>query len=240
MAYQSSKDESKILKYIYIVESVVNKMAINVRQGLERDDYISIGVIGLMDALDKFDESQNIPFEKYARWRIKGTIYDELRKNGVISRSRMDKLDAMYSAKSALQQELLREPTDIEVAAYLEIDVANLHSLYETVHYLSQSYLEETLFLNDDEYSLIDLVEDKKAENPQLKLEDDELKGDLVTAIDMLNDREKIILDLYYTKELPLKEISEILEISISRVSQIHGKCLLKLRKNITEINGAV
>lgn len=220
-----------------IVESVVNKVAINARQGLERDDYISIGVIGLMDALEKYDESQNIPFEKYARWRIRGTIYDELRKNGVISRSRMDKLDSMYAARATLQQELLREPTDVEISAYLEIDVADLHSLYETVHYLSQSYLEETLFLNDDEYSLIELIEDRKAENPQLILEEAETKEDLVKAIDTLSEREKIILDLYYTKELPLKEISQILEISISRVSQIHGKCLLKLRKTMTELN---
>lgn len=237
MGYRASRDESKILKYMPIVESIVNKMSINARQGLDRDDYISIGVIGLMDALDKYDESHNIPFEKYARWRIKGAIYDELRKNGIISRGRMDKLDTMYSAKAALQQKLLREPTDMEISRYLRIDIAELHSLYETIHYLSQSYLEETLFLNDDEYSLIELIEDKKAENPQARIEEEETKQDLVRALDTLSERERIILDMYYAKELPLKEISEILEISISRVSQIHGKSLIKLRKTIQEYN---
>lgn len=231
-----ARDENQILKYLPLVENIVDRMIINNRQSLEKDDYIMLGTIGLIDALDKFDPSHNIPFEHYAKWRIRGAIYDELRKNGSISRSRMDKLNAMYEAKSMLQQQLLREPTDLEISEHLNINIEELHSIYETIHYLSQSFLEETLFVNDDECTLAEIIADDRAPNPQEILDNSERKAELVRAIDYLSEREKILLNLYYKEEIPLKAIAEILEISISRVSQIHGKILLKLREFLKEL----
>lgn len=225
------KDETQIIKYLPLVENIVDRMVINNRQGMERDDYITLGVIGLMEALEKFNPSLNVSFEHYAKWRIKGAIYDELRKSGSISRSRMDKLNEMYQAKTILQQELMKEPDDTEICKYMGISMKELHSIYETVHYLSYSFLEETLFIKDDEYTLMELIEDKDAISPEKNVEDGELKSQLIRVIDQLTEKEKIVLDLYYNKELPLKEISAVLDVSISRVSQIHGKIIIKLRK---------
>lgn len=228
------KDEKQIIKYLPLVQSIVDKMVINYRQGMERDDYITLGVIGLIEALDKFDPSLNVSFEHYAKWRIKGAIYDELRRSGSISRNRMDKLNQMYKAKSNLQQELMREPTDQEICEHMEISIKDLHGIYETVHYLSYSFLEETLVVNHDEYTLMELIEDKEAISPQKKIEDEELKHLLNQSIQKLTEKEQIVLNLYYKEELPLKEIALILEVSISRVSQIHGKLLLKLKDIMT------
>lgn len=224
------KDEKQIIKYLPLVQSIVDKMNINFRQGMERDDYITLGVIGLMEALDKFNPSLNVSFEHYAKWRIKGAIYDELRKSGSISRNRMDKLNQMYQAKNYLQQELMREPTDEDVCKYMDISMKDLHAIYETAHFLSYTFLEETLVIKDDEYTLIELIEDKEAINPQEKIESEDLNRLLAHSIEKLSEKEQIILNLYYKEELPLKEIALILDVSISRVSQIHGKILLKLR----------
>lgn len=234
-----ARDEGQILKYLPLVENIVDRMIINSRQSMEKDDYVAMGIIGLIDALDKYDPSHNIPFEHYAKWRIKGAIYDELRKNGNISRNRMDKLNAMYEAKSLLQQQLLREPTDAEISDYLKIDLEELHAIYETIHYLSQSFLEETLFVNDDECTLAEIIADDRAPNPEKIMDDSEMKAELAEAIEHLSEREKILLSLYYKEELPLKAIAEILNISISRVSQIHGKILLKLRELLTKSQGS-
>ncbi len=225
-----TKDENQIMQYLPLVERIVDKININSRQGLEREDYINLGIIGLMEAMDKYNPSLNASFEHYAKWRIKGAIYDELRKNGSISRSRMDKLNEMYKIRSLLQQELMREPSDQEICSYMDIDIRELQIIYETAYYLSYTFLEETLFVNDDEYSLKELIEDKTAIDPSGKILEEELKDQLVCAIDHLTEKEQIVLDLYYNKELPLKEIAAILDVSISRVSQIHGKTIIKLR----------
>ncbi len=234
----SIKDEKQIIKYLPLVQSIVDKMIINFRQGMERDDYITLGVIGLMEALDKYNPSLNVSFEHYAKWRIKGAIYDELRKSGSISRNRMDKLNQMYKAKTHLQQELMREPTDQDICEYLEISIKELHGIYETAHYLSYTFLEETLVIKDDEYTLMELIEDKEAISPQEKMEEEELKMQLSQSIEKLSEKEQIILNLYYKEELPLKEIALVLDVSISRVSQIHGKLLLKLRNIMQNSKG--
>lgn len=232
-----TKDENQIMQYLPLVEKIVDKMSINTRQGLEREDYINLGIIGLMEAIDKYNPSLNTSFEHYAKWRIKGAIYDELRKNGSISRSRMDKLNEMYKIRSLLQQELMREPSDKEISSYMDIELKELQRIYETAYYLSYTFLEETLFLKDDEYTLKELIEDKTAIDPSGMMVEEELKNQLIDAIDMLTEKEQIILDLYYNKELPLKEIAAVLDVSISRVSQIHGKIIIKLR-NLMEREG--
>lgn len=233
----STKDE-KIIKYLPLVENIVDKMAINPRQGMEREDYITLGIIGLMEALDKFNPSLNISFEHYAKWRIKGAIYDELRKTGSISRSRMDKLNAMYKAKRLLQQELMREPADQEICSYMNISNKELQNIYETAYHLSYTFLEETLFVKDEEYTIKEMLQDKNAVDPQTIMEKEELKTQLTESINQLSEKEQIVLDLYYKQELTLKEIAAVLEVSISRVSQIHGKIILKLRSLLEAMQG--
>ncbi|HKL10415.1 MAG TPA: FliA/WhiG family RNA polymerase sigma factor [Clostridia bacterium] len=231
-----SKREEDILRYLPLVQSVVDRMGIRNKQNMERDDLVNMGIIGLMDAMSKYDASQKIPFEHYAKWRIRGTILDELRKNGLVSRDRMGKVNRLYDAVKNLQQQLLREPSDDEIRSYLGIGIEKLHEIYQTVHFLSQYSLEGALFKGDQqEYSLKDILVDEKAEDPVESFEKDEKSFMLTNAIKGLKEREKLILNLYYFEELPLKDIAVILGVSISRVSQIHGKSLIKLRNRISK-----
>jgi len=201
--------EAEIIKYLPLVERVVQRLSIKTAD-YESGDLYNIGVIGLMDALRKFDPSKKVPFESYAVIRIKGAIIDEVRKHAKISRYKMAAVNQFYQARQELEQSLKREATDTEICKQLGINQSQLADIYESLHYLASVSLEDTL-----------VAEEKRTA--------------LVACIKKLGEREQIILSLYYTEELTLKEIAEILEISIPRVSQIHGKTIAKLRTLIEE-----
>lgn len=236
MSYAYSQKDNLIIKYLPLVKKVIAR--IEVKNNInDQDDLLSIGVLGLMDAIDRYDKSKNVPFEAYASMRIKGTVLDELRKTGVVSRDKIDKLNQYYSAKETLENKLNRTPSESEIAKELGIGNKQLSKIHETVHYLSSYSLESTLLTYDGcNYSLIDIVNDEKSKTPEEIVIKQEQRQVLSKAIDVLNEREKIILNLYYVEELSLKEIAYILDISIPRVSQIHGKILIKLKDRIKSI----
>lgn len=235
MLYKEKDQDRLIIEYLPLVKQVVGKINSKNSQ-YEEDDLINIGVIGLMDALSKYDPKKKVPFEAYARLRIRGSIIDELRKAGPVSRNKIDKLNEYYRAKEELENELKRSPSEIEICKRLGIDKYELSKLHETVHYLSSVSLDSLLFAkNDEDGNLLDILEDRKFNTPEEELINKEKKKALVKAIDKLDKREKTILKLYYIESLTLKEISYILDISIPRVSQIHGKILLKLRDFMEE-----
>jgi len=148
----------------------------------------------------------------------------------------MGKVNLLYDSVRILQQRLMREPEDWEICKHMEINMDRLHEIHQTVHFLSQYSLEGALFGGDQqEYSLKDILVDEKAQDPLEFVETNEKSYALTNAIEGLKEREKLILNLYYFEELPLKDIAAILEVSLSRVSQIHGKALVKLRKRISE-----
>lgn len=223
--------EEAILAHMPLIRKVVNRLNVKSRD-YEVEDLVNIGVIGLMDAMDRYDESKKVPFESYAYVRIKGTIIDEVRKTSKVPRSRMSKLNDFYKAKEELTQRLQRIPTDEEICDELSITDKQLKDIHETVHSLASVSLDEVLFQDSDsDASLIDLLENEEEEGVEDKLLAKEQLVYLDQAIKKLNDREQTILQLYYTEELPLKEIAYIFDISVPRVSQIHGKALLKLRE---------
>lgn len=230
MLYKGNDQNELIIEYLPLVKRIVGKMNSKNNQ-YEEDDLINIGVIGLMDALSKFDPKKKVPFEAYASLRIRGTIIDELRKAGPVSRNRIDKLNEYYRAKEDLENKLLRSPKEWEICKALDIKEGELSKLHETVHYLSSVSLEDIIFSQEGEDSnLLHVLEDKTIDTPEEEMIKKENKKSLIQAIERLEKREKIILNLYYVEELTLKEIGHILDISIPRVSQIHGKILLKLK----------
>ncbi len=232
MSYRNK--ENQIVKYIPLVQKIVDSSFANYSGEFDRDDLISIGFIGLMDALERYDTSKNTSFETYARWRVKGAIYDELRVRGKVSRTKMDKVNKLYDAVVKLQQKLMREPTDLELIKYLDITNVDLNKIYASIHHLSGYSLDKIIFYKiDQEYTLKDIIEDRDAENPEEILENEERKNILGYAIKSLKEREQVLLNLLYFEELPVKDIAEILEISSSRVSQLHGKILIKLKNSI-------
>lgn len=231
MSYSRTElDQDLVVKHLPLVRKIAGR--IDPGEGdMDRDDLFSVGVMGLMDAVKKFDASKGVPFEAYATLRIKGNIIDEMRKSGRVSRDRIAKLNRYYSAKEKLEQNLKRTPDEEEILHELGIGDKELKKLHETVHYLSRISFQTTLFHKDGkELNLADLIKDDKISSPEENFLKKENRHLLKEAIDTLNDREKIILNLYYVEELMLREIADIMEISIPRVSQIHGKIILKLR----------
>lgn len=234
MCYEKSQKDNLIMKYLPLVKKIADKIEVKGNR-YEKDDLVSLGVIGLLDAIDKYDYKKNVPFEAYATLRIRGAIIDEFRKSGRVSRDRIYKLNEYYRAKEELENKLMRTPEELEICQELGIDSKELYKIHETVHYLSDISLESVVFSEKgSEVQLIDLVKDEHVLLPEEHIIKSEQESLLKDAISSLKEREQIILNLYYTEELSLKEIAYILGISIPRVSQIHGKILLKLRHYIS------
>ena len=238
MLVEHKNRDNFIIKHLPLVKKVVGRIETN-NNMFESDDLVSIGVIGLMDAIEKYDYSKNVPFEAYATLRIRGTVIDELRRSGRVSRDKIDKLNRYYEAKEKLENEMMKTPDEIEVCNELGLNDVQLAKIHETIHYLSSYSLESTLFTKDgDDFSLMDTIKDESIISSDDKLINDEKSQALIKAIDRLKERERIILSLYYVEELSLKEIAYTLNISIPRVSQVHGKVLSKLRTSIEDILG--
>ena len=232
--------DNLIMKHLPLVRKVVGRIDCT-DNAMDQDDLFSIGVMGLMDAIDRFDSSKSVPFEAYATLRIKGTVIDELRKTGRVSRDKIDKLNQYYQTKEELERTLMRTPDEKEVIEELGLDQKQVSKLHETVHYLSTMSLESTIYTKDGEgFSLMDFIEDRESGTPEERAMDKEMSSILAEAITILGEREQTILNLYYVESLSLKEIAYILDVSVPRVSQLHGKILLKLREyieNLTEVN---
>lgn len=232
MAYNTEEDKQNlILEHLPLVKNVVGRIDSG-HSGYDPEDLVNIGIIGLIDAIDKFDASKSVPFEAYARIRIRGSVIDELRRSGPVSRNRMDKLNKYYRAKKELEDKHLRSVTEKEICAELGIGKEELSTIHETVHYLANVSLDSVIYSEEGEDTeLIDLLEDKSAELPHEIFEDNEMKEALAKAITHLNEKEQILLNLYYVEELTMKEIGYVLGVSVPRVSQMHGQVVIKLRK---------
>lgn len=223
----------EILKYIPLVERAARNVKVKSHE-YELEDLVSIGFIGLMDAMERFDSGKNVPFENYAYIRIKGSIIDEVRKNGKVPRSQIQKLNAYYNAKEQLEAELKRTPTEQEICIKLDITQKQLRGIHQTVLALSNISLNELLFKEDSEgLSRIDLIEDDNLVSSEDMMLQEEEEVYLHEAIKKLTEREQLVLQLYYKEELQLKEIAKILDVSVPRVSQINSKAILKLREYI-------
>lgn len=235
MTYYETDREQEILRYLPLVEKVVNGLDIK-RRDYERSDLINMGVIGLMDALNRFDKSKKVPFEGYAYIRIKGAILDEVRKTSKVSRSRIQKLNDFYKVKEKLEKTLMRTPNDQEICAELEIGDKELAKIHETVHQLASVSLEDVLFTEEGhDVEVLDILEDKQAVQSEELLLEKERKALLAESIKRLGEREQQILQMIYVDELSLKEIAYVYDLSVPRISQIHGKTIVKLKSYMKE-----
>ncbi len=232
--YEQAREE-EILNYLPLVERVVKRISVK-SLDYDYDDLFNIGVIGLMDAIKKFDTTKKVPFESYAAIRIRGTVLDEIRRNAKLSRYKMGIVNHYYLVKEELAQRFKREATDVEICQEMQIDAKQLGEIYESVHYLSSLSLESTLFHQENGgMELKDTLVDGNNEDAEKKIIAAEKEQVLTDAIAQLAEREQIILNLYYKEELTLKEIAAVLDISTARTSQIHGKIISKLKLKIME-----
>lgn len=223
-------------QYIPLVKYIASRIIMGKTKYVEYEDLVSYGMIGLMDAFNKFDESKGMKFSTYAAIRIKGSMIDELRKNSPISKGAMDKLNKYNEAVETLQNKLLREPLQSEIAKEMEITVSELSKIENYINYISVVSLESLMFSDDDDIALIGKIEDKKVVGPEKSLEKKEMLEYLSNAIDLLREKDRLIITLYYYEKLTLKEIGKILEVSESRVCQLHSKAIINLRKMLKKM----
>ena len=230
--------ERLILHYAPLVKYVAGRVGVGLPPNIEQADLVSYGIFGLIDAIEKFDINRAIKFETYAISRIKGAIIDELRSIDWIPRSIRSKAREVERAYAALEARLHRTPTEAEVAAELSINLEDLHQIFSQVSFVNVVALDELLNVNGekgDKVSLVDTLEDTKAEDPVLAFESEETKYLLAKAINTLPEREKIVVTLYYYEGLTLAEIGQVLGVTESRICQMHTKAVLQLRSKIAD-----
>lgn len=228
-----TRNDEEILKYMPLVERAARNVKVKSHE-YDMADLVNIGFIGLMDAMEKFDDSKNVPFENYAYIRVKGSIIDEVRKNGKVPRSQIQKLNAYYKAKEELEAEYKRTPSELEICSKMGITEKQLSGIHQTVLALSNISLNELLFDEDsDGLTRIDTIEDEDWVSSEEMMLQEEEEMYLHEAIKQLTEREQLVLQLYYKEELQLKEIAEILDVSVPRISQINSKAIMKLREYI-------
>jgi RNA polymerase sigma factor FliA len=228
---RGARDEL-VVRYAPLVKYVIGRMAISLPAAMDSDDVLSAGTVGLLHAIDRFDPEQGVRFETYALQRIRGAIIDTIRSLSPLSRGAGRRARLLDETTALLAQRLGRAPTQDELARELGVDQQELgRMLLESAHVIVS--LDGANGSGDDEgevQSLRDLLHDPDEAATDEVVEENELVERLSSAIDSLPPRDRLVLNLYYHEELTLKEISRVIEVSESRVSQIHTAAVMKLR----------
>jgi RNA polymerase sigma factor for flagellar operon FliA len=221
-----------ITEYLPYVKRIVHRIAVHLPSTIDIDDLMNVGVIGLIQAVDRYDPSRDNKFMTYAVFRIKGAVLSELRSRDFLSRSNRRKIRDLENACLKLEQKLGREVDDVEVANELGVDV---EQVYRTKQMSSISFIsfEELGFSSRDEKEklLSYLVDNDDDAMTLTRLK--ELKEALARAIENLPEKERLVISLYYIEELTMKETGKVLNITESRVSQIHSQAILRLRAKL-------
>lgn len=232
------KKEAALSKYAPLVKYVVDRLSLHLPKSVERDDLISAAIIGLFDALEKYDASKGTKFETYAIWRIRGAILDELRSLDWASRSIRRKARNVEEVARDLGQRLGRAASEEEVAEALNLSPTELSRLLDEVHGTALLSLSKSVS-NDEEQDFIqleDIVDDPAHKDALEIMETDESREVLLETIDHLPEQQRLVVALYYYEEMTLKEIGEALHISESRVSQIHTRAVKTLKARLGRV----
>lgn len=229
---KSSKIREKlILEYAGLVKIVAGRLGMYLGYTVEYDDLVGYGIFGLIDAIDKFELSKGVKFETYASLRIRGAIIDQIRKMDWIPRTIRQKQKKIETAMQELERELGRTPNSEELAEYLEVTVEEVEQMISQANLSSLISLDEYLEQGSDVYTEPSVR--PRFDQPEQVVDRQETKRILAEAIDKLTEKEQKVIALYYFEELTLKEISNVLEVSESRVSQLHTKALKKMKERL-------
>ncbi len=227
-----------IEQYLGLVKYVVNKLKINLPPSIQHEDLIQIGVIGLSEAIERYDSSLGIKFETYAIPRIKGCIIDEIRKIDWVPRSLRNKKSLITKKMLEFDQKHSGNYCDADVAKSLDINIKKLNKWQKQIHLFNVTSLDRPIAENEGN-NLYDVVEDNSIETYEDQIERQEMKSLLLSAINKLPEKSRLAITLYYYEKLNFKEIAEVLHISESRVSQIHSQTIRNLKNNISKMVSA-
>lgn len=226
-----------IMEYAPLIRFIAQKIAVRLPSNIELDDLISAGVIGLMDAIEKYDPSRDNKFKTYAEFRIRGAILDELRSQDWIPRSIRDKAKVIDRKLIQLESELGRVVSEEEMAKALGVSLEEYHDLLSQTRPVSLLSIDESPTFSDyDKKSILNILEGCKLANPFNQLNIKAVKTIVAGAMEELPERQKMVLSLYYYEELSLKEIGQVLRVTESRVSQLHAQAVQRLRAKLSEV----
>lgn len=223
--------EQLIIAYAQVVKLVAGRLSMYLGHNVEYDDLVSYGIFGLIDAIDKFDSTKNVKFETYASLRIRGAILDQIRKMDWIPRTVRQRQRKIDEAMKNIEMRTGKTATDEELAEELGVSAEELLSW--------QSQLKVTNLVSLNEFEELGQepafspVAKNRFAQPEEVVEEAELKKKLIESLELLTEKERMVIELYYYEDLTLKEISRVLEVSESRISQLHTKALMKMRKKM-------
>ncbi len=230
--------ENLIIHYSQLVKLVAGRLSMYLGYNVEYEDLVSYGIFGLIDAIDKYDMEKNVKFETYASLRIRGAILDQIRKMDWIPRTVRQRQRKMDEAIKSIEMRTGKPASEEELAVELEI------STDELLNWQSQCKVTNVISLNEFEEQgpepSADVHRSSHFAQPQDVIEGNELKDTLVAALELLTEKERQVIQFYYYEELTLKEISRILDVSESRVSQLHTKALVKMKKKMGPYMGVL
>jgi RNA polymerase sigma factor for flagellar operon FliA len=228
------KREDLIMQYAPLVKNIVGRLAAKLPiDSADKEDLVNVGIMGLMFALEKFDKNRNVQFETYASFRIRGAVLDELRAKDWVPRATRSKDNKLEKAMEVLKKKLGRAPTEDEIARELDISLEDYFKLLDEAKYISLISTEDLPPDYLERFSSEDIMEEISSGNPLNLLMNMETKDKLKNAIDDLPQKEKLVLSLYYYEELTMKETGRVMDLTESRVCQLHAQAVLRLRSMV-------
>jgi RNA polymerase sigma factor FliA len=240
----AAEREKMIESHLSLVDFLVDRMMTQVPAFVNRDDIRSAALMGLMDASNRFDPRRGVLFKTFAERRIRGAIFDEVRRMDWFSRTLREKQSRLSKVTEDLGKRLGRAPEDPEVAEELDMSLDDFRELQLQVSQLGTISLHESVDDDDSGKTFIDNLEDTKQASVQERMEANELTGELTAYLEQLSEKERLVVALIYYEELSQKEISDVLELSEGRISQLHaqalGKLKIKMKRSINALRSEV
>lgn len=241
--YQEKQDaiaqENLIKQYGHLVEQMANRLSHSIPQHvISRDDLIGFGYIGLLEAIKKFDYTKGYQFETFGLWRIKGAMFDAIRKMDWVPRGLRDKAKQVNSAIRQLEQTLMRAPSEEELSKYLEMSLDDVHQSMSVLSISTLLSLDEPVQSADEEgkqVSRLDLLGEQQSRLEDHQLQKTEFQNIISSCIDKMPEKERLVITLLYYEELSQVEIAEVLNLTKGRISQIHSKAILRIRQALEE-----
>ena len=240
-AYSINRDEAAreklILNYLPLVKQLVGRLAVRLPSGIGYEDLEGYGVIGLIESVQKFNPAKGVSFETFAYRRIRGAMIDEVRKQYWVPRTLWQKLQTVNAEKERLRKIHGDSVSDEQVAASMNITIAELNKISNYYNQLSVNSLDEVLTSSDgDSVRWGNLIPDPNSPDPLDVIEEQDGYRILAEAVNSLAEKDRLVMGLYYQDNLTLKEIGLVLEVSESRVCQLHARAMSRLREKIKEM----
>jgi RNA polymerase sigma factor FliA len=234
--HDSRSQEKLVKQYMYLVEQMANRMSLSIPQRIiPKEDLVGLGYIGLLEAIKKFDYKKGYQFETFGLWRIKGAMLDGIRQMDWVPRGLRDKAKKLNSAFRELEQNLMRSPSEEELSQYLNIPLDEVDQAMAALSVSTLLSLNEPLNSNEDDgkqQSRLDQIKDDHSSNHDRRLQMADFKQMMAACIDKMPEKERLVISLLYYEGLTQVEISEVLNLTKGRISQIHSRAILRLRQS--------